>query len=60
MVIESNKINYNLNNRKIISQVYSEIFDEFNNIYKVDGFEYSIKDKVVKLDNLVAEDKYKN
>ena len=60
LVIESNKINYNLNNRKIISQVYSEIFDEFNNIYKVDGFEYSIKDKVVKLDNLVAEDKYKN
>ena len=55
LVIESNKINYNLNNRKIISQVYSEIFDEFNNIYKVDGFEYSIKDKVVKLNNLVAE-----
>ena len=60
LVIESNKINYDLNSRKIISQVYSEIFDEFNNIYKVDGFEYSIKDKVVKLNNLVAEDKYKN
>ena len=60
LVIESNKINYNLNNRKIISQDYSEIFDEFDNIYKVDGFEYSIKDKVVKLNNLVAEDKYKN
>ncbi len=60
LVIESNKINYNLNNRKIISQVYSEIFDEFNNIYKVDGFEYSVKEKVVKLNNLVAEDKYKN
>ena len=60
LVIESNKINYDLNNRKIISQDYSEIFDEFDNIYKVDGFEYSIKDKVVKLNNLVAEDKYKN
>ncbi len=60
LVIESNKINYNLNNRKIISQDYSEISDEFDNIYKVDGFEYSIKDKVVKLNNLVAEDKYKN
>ena len=60
LVIESNKINYNLNNRKIISQDYSEIFDEFDNIYKVDGFEYSIKDKVIKLNNLVAEDKYKN
>ena len=33
LIIESNKINYNLNSRKIISQVYSEIFDEFNNIY---------------------------
>ena len=60
LIIQSNKINYNLNNRKIISQVYSEIFDKFDNIYKVDGFEYSTKDKVIKLNNLVAEDKYKN
>ena len=60
LIIQSNKINYNLNNRKIISQVYSEIFDKFDNTYKVDGFEYSIKDKVIKLNNLVAEDKYKN
>ena len=60
LIIQSNKINYNLNNRKIISQVYSEIFDKFDNIYKVDGFEYSIKDKIIKLNNLVAEDKYKN
>jgi len=60
LVINSSKINYNLDERKIVSQDYSEIFDEFNNTYKVDGFEYSIKDKIIKLNNLVAQDKDKN
>ena len=60
LVIESNKISYNLDNQKIISQSYSEIFDKFDNTYKVDGFEYSIKDKIIKLNNLVAQDKDKN
>ena len=60
LIIESNKISYNLNKRKIISRSYSEIFDKFGNTYKVDGFEYSIKDKVIKLNNLVAQDKDKN
>ena len=60
LVINSNKINYNLNQRKIISQNYSEIFDNLNNTYKVDGFEYSLKDKIIKLNNLVAQDKDKN
>tara|TARA_E500000178_G_scaffold119497_1_gene119540 strand:+ start:155 stop:2515 length:2361 start_codon:yes stop_codon:yes gene_type:complete len=60
LVIESNKISYNLDNQKIISQSYSEIFDQFDNTYKVDGFEYSVKDKVIKLNNLVAQDKDKN
>ncbi len=60
LVIESNKISYNLDNQKIISQSYSEIFDKLDNTYKVDGFEYSIKDKIIKLNNLVAQDKDKN
>ena len=60
LVINSSKINYNLDERKIVSQDYSEIFDELNNTYKVDGFEYSIKDKIIKLNNLVAQDKDKN
>ncbi len=60
LVINSNKINYNLNQRKIISKNYSEIFDNLNNTYKVDGFEYSLKDKIIKLNNLVAQDKDKN
>ncbi len=60
LVINSNKINYNLDKQKIVSQDYSEIFDDLNNTYKVDGFEYSIRDKIIKLDNLVAQDKDKN
>ena len=60
LVIKSNEIKYNLNNRKIISQSYSEIFDKFDNTYKVDSFEYSIKDKIIKLNNLVAQDKDEN
>ena len=60
LVINSNKINYDLDKRKIVSQDYSEIFDDLNNTYKVDGFEYSIKNKIIKLNNLVAQDKNKN
>ena len=60
LIMESNEINYNLKKRKIVSQNPSEIRDEFNNIYKVDGFEYSINDRIIKLDNLVALDKDKN
>ncbi len=60
LVINSNKINYDLDKQKIVSQDYSEIFDDLNNTYKVDGFEYSIKDKIIKLNNLVAQDKDKN
>ncbi len=60
LIIKSYKINYNLNDKKIISQDYSEIFDKFDNTYKVDSFEYSIKDKLIRLNNLVAQDKDKN
>ena len=60
LVINSREINYNLDERKIVSQDYSEIFDDLNNTYKVDGFEYSIEDKIIKLNNLVAQDKDKN
>ena len=60
LVINSREINYNLDERKIVSQDYSEIFDDLNNTYKVDGFEYSTKDKIIKLNNLVAQDEDKN
>ncbi len=60
LIMKSDQINYNLSERIINSQSSSEIIDEFNNIYKVDGFEYSINDKIIKLDNLIALDKDKN
>ena len=60
LIMRSDEINYKLYERKITSQVYYEIIDEFNNVYKVDGFEYSINDKIIKLDNLVVLDKDKN
>ncbi len=60
LVMESDEIEYNLKNRKITSQSQSEIIDEFNNIYKVKSFEYSINDKIIKLDNLFALDNNKN
>ncbi len=60
LIMVSNEINYNLKERKIVSQNPSEISDEFNNIYKVDGFEYSIINRIIKLDNLVALDKDEN
>ena len=53
MIINSDKINYDLNNqKKLESSSNSEIIDEFGNIYKVNKFEYSIKDKIIKLNNL--------
>tara|TARA_Y100000591_G_scaffold333017_1_gene373095 strand:+ start:899 stop:3259 length:2361 start_codon:yes stop_codon:yes gene_type:complete len=58
--MESNELNYNLNQRKITSQEPSVILDEFNNTYKVDGFEYSIDNKIIKLNNLIALDKDEN
>ncbi len=60
LIMKSSEINYNLNERKITSQNPSEIVDEFDNIYKIDGFEYSITEKIIKLDNLVALDNNKN
>ena len=60
LIMQSDEINYKLDERKITSQVRSEIIDEFNNVYKVDGFEYSVNDKIIKLDNLVALDNDQN
>ena len=60
LIIKSDGINYDLKNKKIISQKQAEISDEFENLYKVDSFEYSIKDKIIKLENLLAIDKDQN
>ena len=60
LIIKSDGIYYDLKNKKIISQKQAEISDEFENLYKVDSFEYSIKDKIIKLENLLAIDKDQN
>ena len=56
LVMNSNEVNYNLKERKITSFNSSEITDKIYNKYKVDGFEYSINDKIIKFNNLVALD----
>ena len=60
LIIESEEIEYNLQSRKIVSQSLSKIIDEFNNIYDVNSFEYSVNERIVKLDNLFALDENKN
>ena len=51
LIIYSDKINYDLNNQKIFGQGNNKIIDEFDNTYEVNEFEYSIKDKIIKLAN---------
>ncbi len=60
LIIESEEIEYNLQSKKIVSQSLSKIIDEFNNIYNVNSFEYSVNERIVKLDNLFALDENKN
>ena len=49
-----------LKNQQIISQSSSKIEDKLGNIYQVKYFNYSIKDKLIKLNNLKAFDADKN
>ena len=58
--INSQEISFNNKNQKITSKTFTEIFDSFGSIYKVSEFEYSIKEKLIKLKNLKILDKDKN
>ena len=60
ILINSDKIIYDIKNEKIFGLDDSEILDNLGNIYIVDEFEYSLRDKVVKLINLKVFDKEKN
>ncbi len=60
LLIISNEINFNNNDRIIKSQKDSEITDNFGNIYKVKEFEYSLKKKIIKLSDLKIRDIDKN
>ena len=60
LVIYSDKIDYDVNNQKIFGLGNTEIKDEFDNTYKVSEFEYSIKDRIIKLANTKVSDQNKN
>ncbi len=60
LIIFSEKIDYDVNNQKIFSKSNTKITDEFDNTYEVNGFDYSTKNKIVKLNNTKILDKNKN
>ncbi len=60
LIIFSERIDYDITNQKIFSKSITKILDEFDNTYKVNGFEYSTKDKIIKLDNSKVSDKNNN
>ncbi len=60
LIINSDKITYDLIKRKINGNGNNRIVDEFNNTYELSEFEYSIKDKVIKLNNAKVIDQNKN
>ena len=47
--IDSNEINYDIKNQKIIGTKNSKITDRFGNTYNIKEFEYSINTKIIKL-----------
>ena len=60
LVIYSNKITYDIGNQKIFGQSKSKIKDAFDNTYEVSEFEYSTKDKIIKLGNTKVSDQNEN
>ena len=58
--IATDEINYNVEKQKIEGLGKSEIRDNDGNIYRVSQFEYNIKKKVIKLNNLEVLDINKN
>ncbi len=60
LIIYSDKISYDLSKQKIFGESNNKIIDEFDNTYKVSEFQYTIKDKVIKLDNTKVTDRNDN
>ena len=56
LIIYSDKINYDLNSQKILGEGNNKIVDDFENKYQMSEFEYSIKDKVIKLNKTKVTD----
>ena len=60
LIIYSDKINYDLSSQKILGEGNNKIVDDFENKYQMSEFEYSIKDKVIKLKKTKVTDLDKN
>ena len=60
LIIYSDKIDYDLIDQKIIGISNNKIIDEFDNTYLLSEFEYSIKDKIIKLNKAEVYDQNKN
>jgi len=60
LVIYSNNIDYDIVNKKIFGQGNTKIIDEFDNTYELSEFEYSTKDKIIKLANTKISDQNEN
>ena len=60
LVIYSDKIDYDVNNQKILGQGNTKIIDEFDNNYEVSEFEYSTKNRIIKLANTKVSDQNEN
>ena len=60
LFIYSDKISYDVNNQKILGQGNTKIIDEFDNTYKVSEFEYSTKNRIIKLANTKVLDQNEN
>ncbi len=60
LVIYSDKIDYDVNNQKILGQGNTKIIDEFDNTYEVSEFEYSTKNRIIKLANTKVSDQNEN
>ena len=60
LLIDTDELKYDVKNQQIISQSSSKIEDKLGNIYQVKDFNYSIKNKLIKLNNLKAFDADKN
>ena len=60
LIILSQKISYDLSDQKILGEGNNKITDNFENIYQVNEFEYSIKDRIIKLGKTKVFDRDKN
>tara|TARA_B100000900_G_scaffold377281_1_gene360610 strand:- start:2937 stop:5297 length:2361 start_codon:yes stop_codon:yes gene_type:complete len=60
LLIDTDEIKYDVKNQQIKSKSSSVIKDKLGNLYQVKDFNYSIKDKLIKLNNLKVFDPDKN